>query len=137
MTKEEAFDKNPAVLAYVGDAVYELFVRRSLAESGQIHPGAMSRAAVACVRAEGQALAIKKLLDSLTQEEQTLVRRARNKKVTSTPRSVDIRAYKWATAFEALVGYLYLSGQEKRGIELMAKAVCIIQEGKEQKEETV
>jgi len=126
MTKEEAYDKNPAVLAYVGDAVYELFVRRMLAESGQVHVDAMSRAAVACVRAEGQASAIRKMLDGLTEEEQVLVRRARNKKITSTPRSVDIHAYKWATAFEALIGYLHLSGQEERSVQLMTEAVRIL-----------
>lgn len=123
MTKQEAYHINPAVLAYLGDAVYELFVRQTLVDSGQIHVDAMSRGAVKCVRAEGQASAIKKLFPQLTEEEQTLVRRARNKKVTSKPRNVDIQAYKWATAFEALIGYLHLSGQIQREEELMEEAV--------------
>ena len=123
MTKQEAYHINPAVLAYLGDAVYELFVRQTLVDSGQIHVDAMSRDAVKCVRTEGQASAIKKLFPQLTEEEQTLVRRARNKKVTSKPRNVDIQAYKWATAFEALIGYLHLSGQIQREEELMEEAV--------------
>lgn len=123
MTKQEAYHINPAVLAYLGDAVYELFVRQTLVDSGQIHVDAMSRDAVKCVRAEGQASAIKKLFPQLTEEEQTMVRRARNKKVTSKPRNVDIQAYKWATAFEALIGYLHLSGQIQREEELMEEAV--------------
>lgn len=130
MTKEEAYYMNPAILAYLGDAVYELFVRRRLIDCGQIHVDAMSRVAVKCVRAEGQASAIKKLFLQLTEEEQTLVKRARNKKVTSKPRNVDIQAYKWATAFEALIGYLHLSGQTKREEELMEEAVRAVSEPK-------
>ena len=78
------------------------------------------------MRAEGQALAIKRMMEGLTEEEQQLVKRARNKKVTSKPRNVDIHIYKWATAFEALMGYLHISGQEDRRDELMEEAMRII-----------
>ena len=64
--------------------------------------------------------------EGLTEEEQQLVKRARNKKVTSKPRNVDIHIYKWATAFEALMGYLHISGQEDRRDELMEEAMRII-----------
>ena len=126
MTKEEAYFMNPAILAYLGDAVYELFVRQRMVDSGQVHVDRMSQEAVRYVRAEGQALAIKRMMEGLTEEEQQLVKRARNKKVTSKPRNVDIHIYKWATAFEALMGYLHISGQEDRRDELMEEAMRII-----------
>ena len=126
MTKEEAYFMNPAILAYLGDAVYELFVRQRMVDSGQVHVDRMSQEAVRYVRAEGQALAIKRMMERLTEEEQQLVKRARNKKVTSKPRNVDIHIYKWATAFEALMGYLHISGQEDRRDGLMEEAMRII-----------
>ena len=122
MTKEEAYFMNPAILAYLGDAVYELFVRQRMVDSGQVHVDRMSQEAVRYVRAEGQALAIKRMMEGLTEEEQQLVKRARNKKVTSKPRNVDIHIYKWATAFEALMGYLYLTGRVLRAKELFLAA---------------
>ena len=126
MTKEEAYFMYPEILAYLGDAVYELFVRQRMVDSGQVHVDRMSQEAVRYVRAEGQALAIKRMMEGLTEEEQQLVKRARNKKVTSKPRNVDIHIYKWATAFEALMGYLHISGQEDRRDELMEEAMRII-----------
>ncbi|MBQ2271689.1 MAG: Mini-ribonuclease 3 [Firmicutes bacterium] len=123
MTKQEAYYMNPTVLAYLGDAVYEQFVRETMVLSGQVHADRLHHGAVRYVRAEGQALAIKQMFEHLTAEEQALVKRARNKKITSKPRNVDIHAYKWATAFEALMGYLHLSGQTDRMKELMAEAI--------------
>ncbi|MBQ8589401.1 MAG: ribonuclease III [Firmicutes bacterium] len=129
MTKEEAYYLNPTVLAYMGDAAYEQYVRETMVRSGQVHADRLHHGAVRYVRAEGQALAIKKMFDHLPEEEQVLVKRARNKKITSKPRNVEIHAYKWATAFEALMGYLYLSGQTDRMKELMAEAIRLISEG--------
>ena len=126
MTKEEAYYVNPTVLAYLGDAVYEVFVRRQMVDSGQVHADRLHQGAVRYVRAEGQAQAIRAMFDGLSPEEQLLVKRARNKKITSKPRYVDSRLYKWATAFEALIGFLQLSGQEERMNQLMAQAVRII-----------
>lgn len=130
MTKEEIYYMNPTVLAYLGDAVYEQFVRETMVRSGQVHADRLHHGAVRYVRAEGQALAIKKMMEHLTEEEQALVKRARNKKITSKPRNVDIQAYKWATAFEALMGYLHLSGQTDRMRELMEEAIRRISDGK-------
>ena len=131
MTKEEAYYMNPTVLAYLGDAVYELFVRQTMVDSGQIHADKLHHGAVRYVRAEGQALAMKKMFEHLTEEEQVLVKRARNKKITSKPRNVEIHAYKWATAFEALMGYLHLSGQQDRMNELMRSAIRLISEAEQ------
>lgn len=71
------------------------------------------------VRADGQAAALKRIFDRLTPDEQALVKRARNHKSSSRPKSTDPVTYKWATAMEALVGYLYIENQSRRLDEIM------------------
>lgn len=112
----------PLALAYVGDAVYELAVRKRLVAAGAGKMNALHRAAVAMVRASAQAEALERLENELTPEESDLVRRARNAKSGTTPRGVPVQEYRHATALEALVGYLYLSGQEDRLAELLLLA---------------
>lgn len=124
---------NTTVLAYMGDAVYEVYVRKHVIESGQIHADKLHRAAVPYVKAEGQANALKILFDQLTETEQTLVKRARNKKITSKPKNADPVIYKWATAFEALIGYLYLSENVSRMDEIIGNALEIIGGGQDGK----
>ncbi|MDI6872205.1 MAG: ribonuclease III domain-containing protein [Bacillota bacterium] len=102
------------VLAYVGDAVFELWVRERLARR---EPGRMvnlHRKAVALVRAPAQAALLRRLEGLLTPEEEEVVRRARNAKSGPAPRGVPVQDYRHATAFEALLGYLYLSGRTER-----------------------
>lgn len=121
---------NTTVLAYVGDAVYELYIRRHVFALGEIHADRLHQAAVKYVRAEAQADAVKALTDDLTEDEVLLVKRARNKKITSKPKNADPVIYKWATAFEALIGYLYLSGNSQRLEEVIRKAIDHIEEAK-------
>lgn len=121
---------NTTALAYLGDGVYELYVRKHVLASGEIHADRLHQAAVKYVKAEAQAEAIKALMDSLTEAESTLVKRARNKKITSKPKNADPVTYKWATAFEALMGYLYLSGNIGRLEETIERAISIIEERK-------
>jgi len=118
---------NTTVLAYMGDAVYEVFVREYVIASGQVHADKLHHSAVRYVRAEGQAKALKKMLEDLSETELALVKRARNKKITSKPKNADPITYKWATAFEALIGYLHLSGQKARRNEIMKQTVSIIE----------
>jgi len=113
---------NTTALAFVGDAVYEVFVRERIANAGLHHADRLHKAAVAYVCAEGQAKAIKALYPKLNEEEQDLVRRARNRKSASRPRHTDAVTYKWATAFEALVGSLYLAGNLARLRDVMEQA---------------
>lgn len=122
---------NTTVLAYMGDSVYEVYVRKHVIESGQIHADKLHKAAVGYVKAEGQAKALKLMFDELSEAEQTLVKRARNKKITSKPKNADPITYKWATAFEALVGYLFLSNNISRLEELIEKALFIIKGGQD------
>ncbi len=128
--EEKAYRENPSVLAFLGDAVYEVFVRRLVYERGILSPDRMNTAAVKYVRAEAQAAAYEALLPKLTEREQAVARRAKNHKITSMPGNVDFMIYKKATAFEALIGYLELSGEKGRIEEVMTAAVSVIDTAK-------
>lgn len=119
---------NTTALAFIGDAVYEVFIRKYVMERGPHNADMLHRKAVFYVRAEGQAKAIKSLIrDFLTEEEIAFVKRARNHKSVSKSRSAGPVAYKLATAFEALIGYLYLDGQQERLAGVMEEAVSRIE----------
>lgn len=122
----EAAKMNTTALAYMGDAVYEMYVRQYVLERDSVNVDKQNKLAVGFVRAEGQAFAIKKMFDTLTEKEQLLVKRARNRKITSKPQHADPVIYKLATAFEALVGFLYLSGDTKRLEEIIHQALDLI-----------
>lgn len=108
-------------LAFIGDAVYEVMVRESLVRSGLEDADKLHFKTVEYVRAESQAFAVKKLMDSyLTQEEIDLVKRARNHKMPNRSRSAGIVEYKLATGLEALIGSLYMEGKTERLREIMS-----------------
>lgn len=110
---------SPLVLAYVGDAVYELFIRTKLAaHPGKVHD--LHRVAVEYVRAGSQAEIIHDWEPILSDSEKEVVRRGRNAK-SGTPRRTDVVDYRYSTGFEALLGYLYLSGQQERLLELLER----------------
>jgi len=110
MAKLNPKEINTTALAFLGDAVYEIYARKHVMETGQQNADKLHRMAIRYVCADGQALALKALMDGfLTEEEIVLVKRARNHKFTSRTRSTDAVTYKYATAFEALVGWLYLA----------------------------
>ena len=99
-------------LAYIGDAVYELFVRTMVLSKGN-----------APVNAKGQAEIYKKIAQYFTEEEKAVFRRGRNAKSYTTPKNMDIGDYRHATGLEAVFGYLYLKGDVKRALELFEKGV--------------
>ena len=112
---------NTTALAYIGDAVYEIYVRehvlgqdlRGMDKNFGAHVDALHKRAIRYVRADGQAKAVKAMLNEgfLGDEEAALVRRARNHKTASKPKNADTMDYKYATAFEALIGFWHLSAQ--------------------------
>ena len=118
---------NSIALAFMGDAVYERFIRERILRSGKTGADKMHRAAVRYVKAAAQELSLREMLDDLTEDEQVVVHRARNQKITSKPKNADPLTYKMATAFEALLGYLYLSGQSERLAELMERAAQTVE----------
>lgn len=119
---------NTTALAYMGDAVYEVYIRRHVMETGHVHVDKLHAMAVPFVKAEGQAKAIKYLIEEfLTEEEKALTKRARNHKIATKAKNATPMDYKWATAFEALLGYLYLKGDVERLETVIAEAIKYIE----------
>lgn len=110
---------NPTILAYVGDSVYELFVRTLLVSKGSVQVSKLHKKAILFVKAKAQAEMADKLEEYLTEEEKDVVRRGRNAKTTSMPKNAELADYKHATGFEALLGYLYLNNRMDRLMELL------------------
>ncbi len=102
------------VLAYIGDAVYELYVRKYLVASGIVKVDALHRQAVRFVNAATQARILHALAGKLSEDEAAVVRRGRNAKSGSPPKNISMIDYRYGTAFESLIGYLHLSGREER-----------------------
>ena len=127
MNKEELKQLNTTALAYMGDAVYEQFIRERILTKGGTDVNKLHRISTMYVSAPAQAKIIKSLFADLTEEEQKLVKRARNRKYHTKAKNADPVTYKWATALEALIGYLYLSGDKQRLAEICEKAVEIIE----------
>lgn len=109
---------NPLVLAYVGDSVYDTFIRTILVSNGSIQVNKLHKRSIKFVSAKAQAEITEQLYNILTEDEQDIVRRGRNTKSNSVPKNADMNDYRYATGFEALIGYLYLIGNTKRLMEI-------------------
>jgi len=105
---------SPVSLAFVGDAVFELMVREMLVRQGGMPAAKLHGMSVRRVKATAQALAYEAVLAACSQEEQSILRRGRNVSLSRLPKSCTPEQYHKATAIEALLGYLYLDGQEER-----------------------
>lgn len=113
---------SPLQLAYIGDAVYELCVRTYLLKKG-LPVRKLHKATTEYVKAKSQSNIVHALKTQLTDDEKSLVRRGRNAKINSVPKNAELVDYKYATGFESLIGYLYLTGQDNRMMELFNKIV--------------
>ena len=114
MNEKDAKLMNPLTLAYVGDSVHDLYVRSRIVQSGK-HVNTLHKEAVRHVRCEAQAGALERIEPLLTDEESALVKRARNAHAKhGAPKAATLEAYAKSTALEALLGYLYLTGQSER-----------------------
>jgi ribonuclease-3 family protein len=122
-------------LAFLGDAVYETYIREYLINTGNLCADKLHNDAVKYVRADAQALALKGFLDQLSEDELGLVKRARNKRTMTKPKNADPVLYKWATAFEALIGYLHLSGNRERMEEIIGMAMESVRQSNGKKED--
>lgn len=114
-------DRNVLQLAYIGDAVYEIYVRKFLVNKGIVKVNDLQKTSVLYVCAKAQSKFIHELLDKnfFNDVELEVIMRARNHK-TRIPKNTDIVTYKYATALEAVIGYLYLEGKIKKIDELMS-----------------
>lgn len=104
---------SPLVLAYMGDAVYELYVRKMLISRGNTQVDKLHKSAVEIVKAEAQCDAYRKIENILTEHEIAVFKRGRNAK-SSVPKHATVSEYRTATGLEALIGYIYISGDINR-----------------------
>lgn len=123
-TEKEARLLNPLQLALIGDAVYELFIRNYiLANNLELSAHKIHIKAIGYVKAKSQSIIMHLLEDDLTEEESYIFKRGRNAKSATVPKNADVRDYRMATGFEALVGYLHLTGNYERLDYIMKKAI--------------
>ncbi len=122
--KDENIDNySPLVLAYIGDAVYEVFIRTLLVSEGNSPVHKLHKRSIAYVKAKAQSDIIHRIHDMLTPEEQDIVRRGRNAKSGTIPKNADVTEYKYATGFESLIGYIYLKRDYERLTDIIRMAV--------------
>ena len=114
---------SPLTWAYVGDSVYELYVRTYLINKTKLKPHRLHIEAIKFVKAKSQADILKSIEDVLTEEEKDIVRRGRNAENHHLPKNADPADYMYATAFEALIGYLYLTKRDERLKEILDKCI--------------
>ena len=115
-------------LAYVGDAIYEVFIRTKLTENGDKKVNRLHKEAKNFVSAKAQSQIVEVLLNSLTDDETDIFKRGRNTKVNTKAKNADFKEYHNATGLEALFGYLYLSKNQTRLNELMEQSYQIARE---------
>lgn len=124
---------NSLALAYMGDAVFEVYIRHHLLQSGKVKPNHLHREGTKYVSAKAQCQILFQMLDNgiLSDEEHAVVMRGRNAKSGTVPKNTDVQTYRYSTAFEALIGYLYLERNESRMEELIEQAISYVDEKKE------
>ena len=120
-TKQEVDLMSPLTWAYIGDAVFELYVRNKLINETNLKPHKLHIESIKYVKAKSQAEKLNEIYEMLTDEEKDIVRRGRNTQNHHLPKNSNVQEYMYATAFEALIGYLYLTKQNARLKEILEK----------------
>lgn len=123
MEKSDVMQMSPLVWAYMGDAVYEAYIREYVIKQGMCKNGLLHKKSIKYVSANGQVKILKNIEEYLTEEELDIVRRGRNANPHSHAKNADIVDYKYATGFEALIGYLYLINEKERLDKILSKCV--------------
>ena len=119
---------SPLVWAYIGDSVYEQYIRNYLVTNTKYKPHKLHIEATKFVKAAAQAKILQQLEGILTEEEKEIVRRARNTKNHHLPKNSNVQEYMYATAFEGLIGYLHLSKNKERLAEILILSLGAIVE---------
>jgi ribonuclease-3 family protein len=122
-SESEINNMAPLVLAYIGDAVYEVFIRTLLISEGNIPVHKLHKRSIEYVRAKAQSDIIHRIMEKLNPDELNVVRRGRNAKSGTIPKNADVGEYKYATGFESLIGYLYLRRDNHRLMEVLKMAI--------------
>ncbi len=124
--KREEADVNtmsPLVWAYIGDSVYELYIRMHLVNSSKAKPHKLHIESIKYVKAKAQADILKRIENNLSEKELEIIKRGRNAENHHLPKNATVQDYMYSTGFEALIGYLYLTKQDERLQEILK--MCI------------
>ena len=119
---------NSLALAYMGDAVLETYVRYHLLQSGQVKPHLLHKEATRYVSAKAQSSVLHQMKEEgfFLEEEIAILKRGRNAKSGTIPKNTDVQTYRYSTAFEALLGSLYLAGNQERLEEIIQYTLDLI-----------
>lgn len=117
---QEAKQFNPVTLAFIGDAVYSLYVREKLCFSHDVKTGELQKMTSELVSAKGQNELLKKIQPLFTEEEESIFLRGRNAKKGTKSKAATVAEYNRSTGIEAVFGFLYLTGQLERIDELLS-----------------
>jgi len=123
VNKDDAKNYNPQVLAFVGDAIYTMYVRNLLVLNNNGKSGALHKLTSSYVKAKTQSEVIERIISLFDEAELSVFKRGRNYKTHSTAKNSSVQEYHRATGFEAVIGYLYLSGQNERLNEILKLSV--------------
>ena len=126
MEESNVNQMSPLIWAYIGDSVYEEYVRNYLVMNTKYKPHKLHMEATKYVKASAQANILKELEDKLNKEEKEIVRRTRNTKNHHLPKNANVQDYMYATAFEGLIGYLHLTKQNERLQKLLEISLKIV-----------
>lgn len=119
MKHTEPSQLSPLVLAYIGDSIYDLVIKTWVIEQGNMQVNKLNKKTSSIVKAESQSAMIGVIEPMLSEHEEAAYKRGRNAKSYTSAKNASIGDYRRATGFEALMGYLYLSGQYERMMELV------------------
>ena len=114
---------SPLIWAYIGDAVYEMHIRMYLINTTNLKPNRLHIEAIKYVKAKAQADILNRIQDKLTESELEIVRRTRNTENHHLPKNAELKDYMYATAFEGLIGYLFLTNQKERLDEILELSI--------------
>ena len=129
MNKElDIREYNIKTLAYIGDSVYELYIREHLVRNSREVANKLHLKTIKYVSAKAQEYIINNIYEILTEEEKEVYKRGRNANASTIPKNTDVVVYKKATGFEAVIGYLYLTKQKRRLEDIIRESIRIISE---------
>ena len=126
--ESEINQMSPLVWAYVGDCVYELYMRTYLVDNTSLKPHKLHIESIKYVKAGAQAKFLEEFFENLTEDEKSIVRRGRNTNNHHLPKNSNVQEYMYSTAFEGLIGYLYLCKKYDRVKEIIEKFVLKLAE---------
>lgn len=128
MQKEDVNRLSPLVLAYLGDTVYEIYVRTMIVSNENMSVHKLHMKSIKFVSAKSQANIVRSIMGRLEDDELEIIRRGRNAKAGTMPKNVSVIDYKYATGYEALIGYLYLLKNYKRLDEIFEMSIDVVLE---------